>query len=89
MTTKIIIRYEISTKTVKEEFINNGVFYTDANYDRWLELETELSVLTKDERQVIWDNCIYEGANTFRYDKCYINTICESVSELVKIINDK
>lgn len=88
MTTKIIIRYEISAKAAKQEFIDNGIFYRDDNYGRWMEVNADLSNLSNDDRRLIWENCQYEGNDTFRYDKCYVHSVCKTAAELIDIIKD-
>ena len=82
----ITIRYEISEKAARKEFIENGVYYDADNYGRWLEVSADQQELTKEERELVWDSCINEGYGDFRYEKCFVPKVCKSVKELIDII---
>lgn len=84
----ITIRYEISEKAARKEFIENGVYYDADNYGRWLEVSADQQELTKEERKLIWDSCIIEGHGDFRFEKSYIHQVCKSVKELLDIIKE-
>ena len=82
----ITIRYEISEKAARKEFIENGVYYNANDYGRWLEVSCDQKELSKEDREFIWDSCINEGYGDFRYEKCFIPKVCKSVKELIDII---
>lgn len=84
----ITIRYEISEKAARKEFIENGVYYDADNYGRWLEVSADQQELTKEERELVWDSCINEGYGDFRYEKCFVPKVCKSVKELLDIIKE-
>lgn len=85
----ITIRYEISEKAARKEFIENGVYYDADNYGRWLEVSCDQRELTSNERALIWDLCAIEGHGYFRFDEAYIHQVCKSVKELLDIIRDE
>lgn len=84
----ITIRYEISEKAARKEFIENGEYYDADNYGRWLEVSCDQRELTNNERAVIWDSCESEGYGNFRFDESYIHQVCKSVKELLQIIKE-
>lgn len=84
----ITIRYEVSHKAVKKEFIERGYYLREDNNERWLKLEFDAASLTKDQRQLIWDNCTEVGNGDFIYESHYINVVCHTIGELLEIIDD-
>ena len=84
----IIIKYEISYEAVKHEFIENGVYYSSDNYGRWLQISTDPTELSKEDRQLIWDKCKDEGDGEFIYEDSYINSVCKSIDDFLGIIRD-
>lgn len=85
---KIIIRYEISSEAVKHEFIENGVYYSGDNYGRWLEVSADPAELSREDRQLIWDNCKDSGDGDFTYESSYINMVCKSIGDFLDAIRD-
>lgn len=84
----ITIRYEISYEAVKQEFIENGVYYSGDNYGRWLEISAKPEELSKDDRKLIWENCKDSGDGDFIYEDSYINMVCKSIDDFLDAIRD-
>ena len=84
----ITIRYEISEKAARKEFIENGEYYDADNYGRWLEVSCDQKELSKEDRELIWDSCINEGYGDFRYEQYYVHQVCKSVKDLIDIIRE-
>ena len=85
---ELTISYEISYEAVKKEFIENGVYYSDSNYGRWLELSFDPSELSSEDRELIWSNCKDNGDGTFTYDSAYINVVCKSINEFLDCLKE-
>lgn len=85
---KITIRYEISYNAVAHEFIENGVYYSGDNYGRWLELEVDPAELSKEDRELIWNNCKDVGDGEFLYEASYINLVCKSINDFLDAIRN-
>lgn len=84
----ITIRYEISEKAARKEFIENGEYYDADNYGRWLEVSCDQRELTSDEREFIWNSCVSEGCGNFCYDQYFVHKVCKSVKDLIDIIRE-
>ena len=84
----ITIRYEISDAAAKHEFIENGVYYSGLDYGRWLVISVNPAELSKEDRQLIWDNCKDSGDGDFTYDSCYINKVCKSIDDFLGVLRD-
>ena len=73
----ITIRYEISYEAVKQEFIENGVYYS-----------AKPEELSKEDRKLIWENCKDSGDGDFIYEDSYINMVCKSIDDFLDAIRD-
>ena len=84
----ITIRYEISDAAAKHAIIENGVYYSGLDYGRWLEISVNPAELSKEDRQLIWDNCKDSGDGVFTYDSNYINMVCKSIDDFLDALKD-
>lgn len=84
----ITIRYEISYQAVKQEFIENGVYYGGYNDERWLEISVNPEELSKEDRKLIWENCKDSGDGNFIYEDSYINMVCKSIDDFLDALRE-
>lgn len=84
----ITIRYEISYQAVKQEFIENGVYYGGYNDERWLEISVNPEELSKEDRKLIWENCKDSGDGDFIYEDSYINMVCKSIDDFLEALRE-
>lgn len=84
----VTIRYEISEKAVRKEFVENGIYYRGDNGDRWLTLDFDATALTKEDRQLILDECTEVGNGDFIYESCYVNFVCKTIDDFLSVLKE-
>ena len=84
----ITIKYEISEKAARKEFIENGIYYRADNGERWLDLDFDATALTKDDRQLILDECTEVGNGDFIYESCYVNVVCKTIGDFLDVLRE-
>lgn len=84
----LTIRYEISEKAARKEFIENGIYYRADNGDRWLKLDFDATALTKEDRKLILARCTEVGNGDFLYESHYFNVVCKTIEEVINVLKE-
>lgn len=84
----LTIRYEISEEAARKEFVENGVYYRSDYGNRWLTLDFDPTALTKDERQLILDECTEVGNGDFIYELYYVNVVCKTIGDFLDVLKE-
>lgn len=80
---KITIFYELSDTAKRHEFVENAVYCPTDNIGVWREVDADLSDLSKEDREFIWDYCMDDGGRRFFFRMAKIDKVCDSVEELI------
>lgn len=84
----LTIRYEISEKAARKEFVENGVYYRSDYGNRWLTLDFDPTALTKDDRQLILDECTEVGNGDFIYELSYVDVVCKTIGDFLDVLKE-